>query len=95
MWAGVSSARAPSQVGAGPSGHHIEEVDSDNVEFIYSEDAPGDVETEVSKGNKGVQADVESQLGDGMLLKNPKSSITNEDIKLCRHFYRISLSLEI
>ena len=87
--------QALSHVGAGLSGCHIEEVDFNDVEVVYSKDAPGNVETEVSKGNEGVQANVELYPGDGMLLKNPKPSMMNEDIKLWRYLYRIPLSVEI
>ena len=30
-----------------------------------------------------------------MLLKNPKSSVTNKEVKLWRYMYKIPLSMEI
>ena len=42
----MSSARALSQIGAGPSGHVIEEVDFEETKVVHSEEAPGYVESE-------------------------------------------------
>ena len=36
-WANVLSARALSQTGAGPSGRDADEVDSNDIEAVYSE----------------------------------------------------------
>ena len=77
LWADVLSARALSQDGAGPSGRHQDEVDSDNIEVVYSEEAPDNTETEVLE----VESDAESIPGEGMLLKNPRSTVKREDIK--------------
>ena len=87
----MPSARALSQVGAGPSGRNTEEVDSDDLEVVYSVGAPGDAETEIL----GVESDVELHPSEGMLLKNPRSSVKAEDIKLWRYMYRIPPSVEI
>ena len=42
-----------------------------------------------------VESDAESHPGEGMLLKNPRSSVKAEDIKLWRYMYRIPPSVEI
>ena len=71
----------------------MEEVDSDDIEVVYSEEAPVNTETELLE----VESDVESHPGKGMLLKNPRSSMKTEDMKVWRYIYiyRIPLSMEI
>ena len=91
----VSSARALSQTGAGLSGHQIVEVDSEEIEVVYSEEAPGNVEAGVLHGIKGIEPIVESYLGEGMLLKYHKSIVMNGDVKLWRYIYKIPSSVEI
>ena len=91
----VLSDRELSQIGARPSGRQIKEVDSEETEVVYSEEATGNVEAEVLQGNEGVKPVVESHLGEGMLLKNPKSSVTNEEVKLWRYMYKIPSNVEI
>ena len=84
------SAKALSQARAGPSGQDIDEVDSDDIEAIDSEETPDIAETEM--------LEAESYAGShpgGMLLKNPRSSVKTEDIKLWRYLYRIPSSVEI
>ena len=49
LWADMPSARALSQARARPSGQDIEEVDSDNIEVVYSEKTPNVAMTEVSE----------------------------------------------
>ena len=78
IWANVLSAWALSQDDAKPSGRYVDKVDSDDIEVVYSEEALANTETEVLE----VESDVESHLGEGMLLKNPRSSVKTEDIKL-------------
>ena len=90
-WADVPSARALSQTGAGPSGQDTEEVDSDDVEDVYSEEAPDVAMNEVLE----TESDVGSHSGEGMLLKNPRSSVAIKDIKLWRYLYGIPPSVEI
>ena len=90
-WADMLSARALSQAGAGPSGRDTDEVDSDDIEAIYSEETPNIAETEMLE----VEFDVGSHPGEGMLLKNPRSSVKTEDIKLWRYLYRKPSSVEI
>ena len=41
------------------------------------------------------ESDTGSHLGEGMLLKNPRSSVKTEDIKLWMYLYGIPLSVEI
>ena len=41
------------------------------------------------------ESDVESYPGEGMLIKNPKSSVVTEDVRLWRYLYRIPPSVEI
>ena len=70
----MGSCVALSQDRAGPSGRNTEEVDSDYLEVVYSEGTPGNVETEVLD-SVGVMSDAELHPGEGMLLKNPRSSM--------------------
>ena len=67
------------------------EVNSDDAEEVNSE------ETHVIATTKdaGAESDVESHPGEGMLIKNPKSSVMTEDVKLWRYLYRIPPSVEI
>ncbi|KAL5565346.1 hypothetical protein UlMin_028510 [Ulmus minor] len=41
------------------------------------------------------ESDLESHPGEGMLLKNPRSSVATEDIRLWRYLYEIPPSVEI
>ena len=70
------------------------ESDSEEVGVFYSED-PDNIETEVSWGSVGVEPVVESHYSEGMLLKNPKSNVTNEEVKLWRYLYKIPSTVEI
>ena len=74
----MPNARALSQTRAGPSGRDTDEVDSDDVEVVYSEKAPDIATTEVLEA----KSDTGSHPGEGMLLTNPRSSVVTEDIKL-------------
>ena len=67
----MPNARALSQARAGPSGQDIDEV-------IYSEEAPDDAIIEALEA----EFDAGSHPGEGMLLKNPRSSVKIEVIKL-------------
>ena len=87
----VPCARALSQSGAGPCGRMTEEVDSDDIDVVYSKEKPINVETEMVE----VGSDAGSHPGEGMLLKNPRSSVKNEDIKLWRYLNGIPSSMEI
>ena len=69
----------------------MDEVDSNDVEVIYFEEALTNTETAVLE----VESDVESHPGEGMLLKNPRLSVKTEDIKLWRYMYRIPSSVDI
>ena len=42
-----------------------------------------------------VESDAKSHPSEGMLLKNPRSNMKTEDIKLWRYMYRIPPSVEI
>ena len=79
----------------GPSGRAIEKVDSKKTEVVYSEKAPGYVDVKVSQDNGGIEPDLESHLSEGMLLKNPRSTVTNDEVKLWRYLYSIPSSVEI
>ena len=48
-----------------------------------------------SQGSVDVEPIVESHPSEGMLLKNPKSSVTNEERKLWRYLYKIPSNVEI
>ena len=95
LWTAVPSARVLSQIGVGPNGRVIEEVDSEVTEIVHSKKAPGYVEFEALQGNEGVEPVVEPHPGGGMLLKNIKSSVMNEEVKLWRYMYKIPLSVVI
>ena len=85
------SARALSQEGAGPSGRPQDDVDFDDIEVVHSTEAPYNTETEVLE----VESNAESHPGEGMLLKNLRSTMKTKDIKLWRYMYRIPPSVEI
>ncbi|KAL5569074.1 hypothetical protein UlMin_025649 [Ulmus minor] len=89
--ADIPSARVLSQTGAGPSGRVTEEINSDDDAEVDSE------ETHVLATTVATDAesDLESHLGEGMLLKNPRSSVATEDIRLWRYLYGIPPSVEI
>ena len=88
----IPSARVMSQTGAGPSGRVTEEVDSEDDEAEVDSE-----ETEVLANAMAVDAesDLESHPGEGMLLKNPRSSVATEDIRLWRYLYGIPPSVGI
>ena len=91
MWADVPSARALFQAGAGQSGRDTDEIDSDDVAAVDSGETPVIAVTEVLEA----EFDAGSHLGEGMLLKNLRSSVKIEDVKLWRYLYGIPLSVEI
>ena len=95
LWAAVPSGTILSQIGAKPSGRVLEEVDFKETEAVYFEEAPGYVEAEVSQAKEGVEPNVESHPGEGMLLKNLRCTITNHEVKLWRYSYKIPSSVEI
>ena len=68
-----------------------EEVDSDDVEEVDSK------ETQVIATTLTIEADsdLESHPDEGMLIKNPRSSVVPEDVRLWRYLYRIPSSVEI
>ena len=72
-----------------------EESDSEGIEVVYSEENLGNVETKVSQGSAGIEPVEESHPGEGMLLRNPKSNVTNEEVKLWRYLYKIPSNVEI
>ena len=74
---------------ARPSRRRLDEVDSNDVE-VCSESSSGHADAQILDSVR-VGSDVESHLGEGMLLKNPKSSVKSEDIELWRGLYRILL----
>ena len=69
----------------------MDEVNSDDIEVMYSEKAPDVATTKVLEA----ESDVGSYPGEGMLLKNPRSSVATEDIKLWLYLYGIPPSVEI
>ena len=92
----MPSARALSQVEVGPSGRQAgeEEVVSEDIKFVYSKEDPDTVEPKVSQGNTSVELVEESHIGEGILLKNPRSIVTNEELKMLRYLYKIPQSVE-
>ncbi|KAL5582334.1 hypothetical protein UlMin_014776 [Ulmus minor] len=91
-FADIPSARVMSQTGVGPSGRVTEGVDSDDDEAEVDSE-----ETEIHAAAKALDAesDLESYPGEGMLLKNPRSSVVTEDIRLWRYLYGIPPSVEV
>ena len=69
----VPCGRILSQIGAGPSGRVTEEFDSDDAEEVNSGETHVIATTE---------SDIESHPGEGMLIKNPRSSVVPEDVRL-------------
>ena len=90
-WVDIPSARALSQARVGPSGRVTGDVDSVDVEDADSEKTPVVAMTEAIQ----VESNAESHLGEGMLIRNPRSSVVQEDIRLWRYPYRIPPSVEI
>ena len=84
--------RALSQTGTGPSGRVTEAIDYEETKEVYSEEP---TVGEVSPDHEGVEPVIESQPGEGILLNNPKSSVSTAEVKLWRYLYKISLSVEI
>ena len=89
--ADVLSARALSQEGVGPSGRPQGDVDSDDTKEVNYEEAPENT----GVGMLEVEFDAESYPGEGMLLKNPRSTVKTEDIMLWRYMYIIPLSVKL
>ena len=95
----MPSARALSHAGAGPSGREAEidsekteEVDSEETEDVDSEeDAVGSAASE----DEGVEAVILSQPGEGMLINNPKSNVSSEEVRLWRYMYKIPQCVRI
>ena len=84
-FADVPSGRILSQTGARPSGRVTEEVNSDDAEEVDSEETHVIATTEAT----GAESDMESHPGEGMLIKNPRSSVVPEDVMIWRYLYRI------
>ena len=90
-WTSVPSARALSHAGAGPSGREAE-VDSEETEEVDSEEhAVGSAASD----DEGVEAVVLSQPGEGMLINNPKSNVSSEEVRLWRYMYKIPQNVRI
>ena len=92
VWADVTSARALSHTGAGPSGREAEVVDSEETEEVkFGEHAVGNT----SPGDEGVEPVIVSQPGEGMLINNPKSNVSSAEVRLWRYLYKIPPCVEI
>lgn len=91
LWMFPVAGYCPKLEPGGPSGRVTNEVDSDDTEEVDSE------ETHVVATTKAMEAesDKESHRGEGMLIKNPRSSVMHEDVRLWRYLYRISPNVEI
>ena len=97
LFSSVPSTRALSHLGAGPSGRQIgkEEVDSKEIEVVYPEE-PRIVEPERTQGEIGAKPVFkESHPREGILLKNPRSKVTNDELGKLRYFFKIPQSVEI
>ena len=88
----MPSARALSHTGAGPSGREAEAVDSVETEEVDSEEhALGSASPE----DEGVEAVIVLQSGEGMLINNPKSNVSSDEVRLWRYLYKIPPCVEI
>ena len=68
-----------------------EEVDSDDAEEVDSE-AIQVLDTVVATD---AESDLEAHPGEGILIKNSRSGVVPEDVRLWRYLYRIPPSVEI
>ena len=91
MFADVPYGRILSQTGVGPSGRVTEQVDTDDAEEVDSENTHFIATTEAA----GAESNMESHPGEGILIKNTRSSVVPEDVRLWRYLYRIPSSVEI
>ena len=92
MFSSFPSARALFQIGASPSGHQVgeEEFYSEEIEVVYFEEDPDKVELEMTQGNIGVELVVEeSHPGEGILLKNPRSKVTKDELNMPSYLFKI------
>ena len=63
--------------------------------MVYSEN-PGMVEPKGTQGDTGAETlVVESHLGEGILVKNPRSKVTKEELSKLRYLYKIPQSMEV
>ena len=62
-----------------------EEFDSEEVEVVYSE--PETIEPKVAQAED--EPIVESHPEEGFLLRNPRSKVTSEELKMLRYLYKI------
>ena len=75
----MPSVRALSHTGAGPSCRETDAVNSEETEEVESEEhAVGST----SLGDEGVEPVIESQPGEGMLINNPKSNMSSDEVRL-------------
>ena len=68
-----------------------DKVDSDVAQEVDSKETLVIATTEAIEA----ESDAESHPGEGMLIRNPMSSVMPEDIRLWRYMYRIPPSMEI
>ena len=93
----VPSARALSHFGAGPGGRQVgeKEVDSNEVEVVYSKDL-AIVESEGTQSDTNVEPVVEeSHPGGDIILKHPRLKVTNEELNKLRYLFKIPQSVEV
>ena len=93
----VPSTRAVSHTGARPSIQQVgeEEVDSDEIEVVCSEDLDV-VKLEGTHGATDVEPMVEERHPrEGILLKNPRLKVTEKESRKLRYLYKIPQSVEI
>ena len=89
--------RALSHIRVGSSGQQVgeEEVDFEEIEVVYSED-PSMVEPEGTQGDTSSEPMVEeSHPREGILLKNPRSKVTNDELSKLRYLFKIPQSVEV
>ena len=92
----MPSARALSQVRASPSGRQVgeEEFDSEDIEVVYSEELDT-AEPEVTQGTVRAEPIFKSYSSEGVLLKNPRSKVNNEELNMLRYLFQIPQSVEV
>ena len=93
----MPSARALFHIGARLSSWQVgeEEVNSKDIKVVYSED-PDVNESEGAHGADVVKPELlESHLGNGILLKNPRLKVIGDELKKLRYLYKIPQSVSI
>ena len=72
-----------------------EEVDSNEIKVVYSEN-PEVVESQgVHQEEEGELELTASHPGEGILLTNPRSKVTKDELKKLKYLYKFPKSVEV